>query len=137
VGRLSMASWQDKLKSKHTPYYLMAVLSLGICFATAVWPGNLPVTLAMMWIVNFFFGCGFSCLPNILHQHYSMKQLSTVLGLTLSAWAAAGLAGNQLALFVINRFDLSVLYAGLGVIYTIEFCILLVWVRNHSAKAAE
>jgi len=83
----------------------------------------------MMWIINFFFGCGFSCLPNILNQHYGIKQLATIHGLFLSAWAAAGLAGNQFALYVMNNYGLHVLYICLGVFYAAELAILLVWVR--------
>jgi OFA family oxalate/formate antiporter-like MFS transporter len=73
LGRLSMASLQDKLKHKHFPYYLMAAISLAVCFVAAISSDMLPQTLLMMWGVNFFFGCGFSCIPNILHQHYRNK----------------------------------------------------------------
>jgi len=136
VGRLSMASLQDRLKRKHIPYYIMAVCSLAVCLAAAWRAEALPVTLLMMWTVNFFFGCGFSCLPNILHQHYGIRQLSTVQGLALSAWAVAGLAGNQLALFIIDRFSLSALYAGLGALYAIEFLILFIWAKTNAAETA-
>jgi len=129
VGRLAMASLQDRLKRKHIPYFFMAVSSLVVCFVTATSASMMSLTLMMMWVVNFFFGCGFSCLPNILEQHYSMRQLSTVLGLTLSAWAVAGLVGNQLALFVITNFNLTTLYVCLGALFTVEFLIFVVWAR--------
>jgi len=86
--------------------------------------------------VQFFFGCGFSCMPNILHQHYGLNQLSTVQGLTLSAWAIAGLAGNQFAGLMINHFGHSTLYACLGVLYTIELVVLVVWVKIIARPAA-
>jgi len=136
AGRLSMASLQDRLKHKHIPYYIMAVSSLAACFLASLKAEMMTLTLMMMWTINFFFGCGFSCLPNILHQHYSIKQLSTVHGLTLSAWAAAGLAGNQLALFVIHNFNLTILYLGLGVIYAIEFLVLFIWVKTSFTKTS-
>jgi len=131
AGRLSMASLQDRLKHKHIPYYIMAVSSLTVCLIASLKAETLTFTLIMMWTVNFCFGCGFSCLPNILHQHYSIKQLSTVHGLSLSAWAAAGLVGNQLALFVVNNYNLATLYVSLGIIYAIEFFIVIIWVKNH------
>ena len=141
LGRLTMASLQDRLKSKHIPYYLMAVVSLIVCFTAWFKSGMLPVTLLMMWGVNFFFGCGFSCIPNILHQHYRIDQLSTVHGLTLSAWAVAGLAGNQFALYIMNNYDLNILYACLGVIYTVELIVLLIWTKiafkNKNNKTTE
>ena len=132
LGRLTMASLQDKLKRKHMPYYLMAVISLTVCFIAAFKSEVLPQTLLMMWVVNFFFGCGFSCLPNILHQHYSIDRLSTVHGLTLSAWAVAGLVGNQFALYITNNYSLNALYTCLGIIYTVEFIILLIWSKKSS-----
>jgi len=135
VGRLSMASWQDKLKHKHTPYYLMAIASLIVCFIAAFRSTMLPETLMMIWVVQFFFGCGFSCMPNILHQHYGLNQLSTVQGLTLSAWAVAGLAGNQFALYMINHYGHSALYACLGIMYTLVLAILVVWAKITAKPA--
>ena len=132
IGRLSMASLQDHLKNKHKPYYLMAIISLLVCFIAMVNSNTLKETLLMMWLVNFFFGCGFSCLPNILEQHYGINQLSTVQGITLSAWGVAGLVGNQLALYIINNYNLEALYTCLGIIYTLELIILLVWVKKTS-----
>ncbi|MDR0272235.1 MAG: OFA family MFS transporter [Clostridiales bacterium] len=127
LGRLCMASLQDKLAYKYIPYYLMAACSLVVCFITAFFPGAIAVTVIMIFIVQFFFGCGFSCLPNILHQNYGMKRLATVHGLMLSAWAAAGLFGNQLAAFIMRSYTLSTLYLILGTLFVIEMMILLVW----------
>lgn len=33
-----------------------------------------------------------------------MKNISAIHGITLSAWAIAGLTGNQLATFIVNHF---------------------------------
>ena len=129
LGRMSMASLQDQLQKKHIPYYFMAAASLSVCFVSAFFSAWLAVTLLMMWVINFFFGCGFSCLPNILNQHYGIKQLATIHGLFLSAWAVAGLTGNQFALYIINNYNLQTLYVCLGIFYTIEFAILLIWVK--------
>ena len=136
VGRMSMASLQDKLKSKHTPYFYMAILSLTVCLITSVFAKTLTVTLAMMWVVNFFFGCGFSCLPNILDQQYGLNQLATIQGLMLSAWAVAGLFGNQFASLIIDRYDyrLAPLYVYLGIFFTIELIVLLIWSNLRSVS---
>ena len=129
LGRLLMASLQDKLTRKYIPYYLMAVCSLAVC-AAAVWlSGALAFTVAMIFTVQFFFGCGFSCLPNILHQNYGMKQLATVHGLMLSAWAAAGLFGNQLAAFIMRFYNLRILYIILGLLFLTELIVLIIWTK--------
>jgi len=129
LGRLCMASLQDKLDYKYIPYYLMAAFSLVVCFIAVTLPTVLAVTVIMIFVVQFFFGCGFSCLPNILHQNYGMSQLATVHGLMLSAWAAAGLFGNQLAAFIIRSHSLGVLYLVLGTLFVIELVVLIVWAR--------
>ena len=129
LGRLFMASLQDKLNYKYIPYYLMAACSLGVCFIAVVLPGALAVTVAMIFVVQFFFGCGFSCLPNILHQQYGMSQLATVQGLMLSAWGVAGLFGNQLASYIMRAHSLSVLYLVLGLLFTVELAVLGIWAK--------
>ncbi|MCL2051241.1 MAG: MFS transporter [Lachnospiraceae bacterium] len=162
-GRLSLATWQDKLKEKHVPYYLMAGCSLFVSFALGIvyflyrvpkptehimtTPEGVPfsmnlsiaegewilpllvLTVIFIFVVQFFFGVGFGCLPNVLHQNYGISQLSTVHGLVLSAWGFAGLVGNQLSSFIIRNFDLNTLYMTLGGLYTLMLVFLLVWVR--------
>jgi OFA family oxalate/formate antiporter-like MFS transporter len=130
LGRLLTASWQDKLKQKHTPYYIMAVVSLACCFVASINSSLFITTFIMIFLVQFFFGCGFGCLPNVLHQNYGIYQLSTVQGLILSAWGIAGLCGNQFSSFIMNNFSLTTLYLLLGIIYTVELLILLVWVKT-------
>ena len=39
----------------------------------------------------------FAIMPSALHDRYGMNQVSRVHGAILSAWAFAGLTGNQLA----------------------------------------
>ena len=61
-----------------------------------------------------------STLPVLLEQHFGMKSVSTVHGLALSAWAFAGLSGNQLASFVVSHAtDAAHRYSALIPIITI------------------
>ena len=53
-------------------------------------------------MVNAGYGGGFSNVPNLLSDHYGMSNISAIHGLTLSAWAFAGLSGNQAATFIVN-----------------------------------
>jgi OFA family oxalate/formate antiporter-like MFS transporter len=129
LGRICMASLQDRMDYKYIPYYVMAACSLVVCFIAMTLPGMLAVTVIMIFVVQFFFGCGFSCLPNILHQNYGMSRLATVHGLMLSAWGIAGLFGNQLASFIMRAHSLSVLYAVLGSLFVIELAVLIIWAK--------
>jgi OFA family oxalate/formate antiporter-like MFS transporter len=129
LGRICMASMQDRMAYKYIPYYIMAACSVIVCFVSVMFPATLAVTIIMIFVVQFFFGCGFSCLPNILYQNYGMKRLATLQGLMLSAWAVAGLFGNQLASFIMRSFTLNILYAVLGALFLIEMIILIVWAK--------
>lgn len=134
AGRMAMASWQDKLSSKHIPYYCMAALSILACLVAVFFSGTLAFILAAIWTINFFFGCGFACLPGILQQHYGIKQLATVHGLTLSAWAVAGLVGNQVAAFVkfggvFETNYLAILFGVLGAMFVLMGGFLLWFVK--------
>lgn len=139
LGRICMASLQDKLHYKYIPYYVMAAASLFVCVVIYVFPVSVAITVITIFVVQFFFGCGFACLPNILYQNYGMRQLATVQGLMLSAWAIAGLFGNQLAAFVLAHWDLRTLYFVLGSLYAVELVILIYWawfVLNKNGKPA-
>ena len=133
LGRILMASWQDKLNYKHIPYYLMAVGSLLVCLLAFGIP-TLITILIMIFVVQFMFGCGFSCIPNILHQNYGMKQLATVHGLMLSAWAIAGLVGNQFSSFIMLNYNLVTLYFSLAVLYAVQLILFLYWTKNVLRK---
>ena len=54
--------------------------------------------------VNAGYGGGFSNIPTLLADHYGMSNISAIHGITLSAWAFAGLTGNQLATWIVNNF---------------------------------
>ena len=67
-----------------------------------------------------------STLPVLLEQHFGMKSVSTVHGLALSAWAFAGLSGNQLASFVVSHAtDAAHRYSALIPIITVPYAVAL------------
>ena len=67
-----------------------------------------------------------STLPVLLEQHFGMKSVSTVHGLALSAWAFAGLSGNQLASFVVSHAtDAAHRYSALIPIITVLYAVAL------------
>ena len=47
-------------------------------------------------------------MPTLLSDHYGMGNISAIHGLTLSAWAFAGLTGNQMATWIVNTFGTPV-----------------------------
>lgn len=95
-------------------------------FAAAI-SGIIGLVLAMLFLVNAGYGGGFSTLPVLLDQHFGTKTVSTTHGLTLSAWAFAGLSGNQLASFVVAHApDQAHRYAALIPVITGLFVVALI-----------
>lgn len=112
-GRLGFSALGDKLKSRNTIYKVIFILS--IIFTVVViatggiknGAGNVLLTalvIILIMVVNAGYGGGFSNVPTLLSDHYGMSNISAIHGITLSAWGFAGLTGNQLATWIVNRF---------------------------------
>ena len=112
-GRLGFSAWADKMKDRNTVFKMIFVLSIlftGIVVVTGGIKngnGNMLLTvlvLALIFIVNAGYGGGFSNVPTLLSDHYGMSNISAIHGITLSAWAFAGLTGNQMANWIVEHF---------------------------------
>lgn len=111
-GRLGFSAWADHMKDRNTIYKLIFVLF--IVFTGAVMltggikngEGNMlliVLVLALIFMVNAGYGGGFSNVPTLLSDHYGMGSISAIHGITLSAWAFAGLTGNQIATLIVSK----------------------------------
>ncbi|MCM1174629.1 MAG: MFS transporter [Blautia sp.] len=116
-GRLGFSAWADTMKDRNTIYKLIFVLS--IVFTAIVMltsgikngEGNallIILVLGLIFVVNAGYGGGFSNVPTLLSDHYGMGNISAIHGITLSAWAFAGLTGNQMATWIVNHFGESI-----------------------------
>ncbi len=110
-GRLGFSAWADSMKDRNTIYKLIFILSIvftGLVIVTGGIKngyGNMALavlTLALVYVVNAGYGGGFSNVPTLLSDHYGMSAISAIHGITLSAWAFAGLTGNQMANYIVN-----------------------------------
>ncbi len=111
-GRLGFSAWADKMKNRNTIYkiiFLLSIAATGIVILTKgiTDQGNstllVVLVLALLFIVNAGYGGGFSNVPTLLSDHYGMGNISAIHGLVLSAWAFAGLTGNQVASLIVNK----------------------------------
>ena len=111
-GRLGFSSWADTMKDRNTIYKMIFILSIvftGLVMITGGirnGEGNgllIFLVLALIFIVNAGYGGGFSNVPTLLSDHYGMGSISAIHGITLSAWAFAGLTGNQVATYIVNH----------------------------------
>ena len=106
-GRLFFSAWADKLKDRNSIYKLIFILSIvftGIIILTnGITNGITPLVIILLCVINAGYGGGFSNLPTLLSDRFGMNSISTVHGLALSAWAFAGLTGNQLSAFIVAK----------------------------------
>ena len=116
-GRLGLSALADKMKDRNTMYkiiFIMSIVATGLVIVTggiANGNGNIVLTalvLILIMIVNAGYGGGFSNVPTLLSDHYGMGSISAIHGITLSAWAFAGLTGNQLAAWIVKTFGQEV-----------------------------
>ncbi len=112
-GRLGFSAWADTMKDRNTIYKLIFILSIVFTGAVILTKGIangagntllVVLVLGLIFIVNAGYGGGFSNVPTLLSDHYGMGNISAIHGLTLSAWAFAGLTGNQMATWIVNNF---------------------------------
>lgn len=99
-GRFLFAWWSDRLARRIDILLFILSISAGVV-ATSFWPPAIGLALL---VVNACYGAGFSVIPAILADRYGMTNVSKIHGAVLSAWGFAGLAGNQAAMFVKERF---------------------------------
>lgn len=106
-GRLGFSAWADFFKDRNTIYKIIFILSIILTGATVltsgIESGIVVLCIALLIMVNAGYGGGFSNVPTLLSDHFGMKSISAVHGMCLSAWAMAGLTGNQLATFIVNH----------------------------------
>ena len=151
-GRLGFSAWADKMKDRNTVYKMIFALSivstLIVLFTKGIanGAGNIALiifVLALIFIVNAGYGGGFSNVPTLLSDHYGMGNISAIHGITLSAWAFAGLTGNQMASYIVNHVGEFVEVSGVKanpqgyqtvlivttILYAVAMCLSLFLVR--------
>jgi OFA family oxalate/formate antiporter-like MFS transporter len=124
-GRLGFATASDFVKDRIIMYRIVFVLSIigVICgIVLGVKAGIVAVLMALLCVISANYGAGFSCLPVLLSDRFSMTFISRIHGLCLSAWGIAGLTGNLMASFIHDTVGnyTTVLYFLIG-LYALAF----------------
>ena len=135
-----VAGWaQDFMKQKHTPYILMTLMAIVMCTIAVLFPAPLGISFALVIVLQFTLGVGFATNPEILHQNWGMKFLSTVQGMMLTAWAAAALVGPQITNFVLEYTELGLqgLFSIMLGMFILQMGVLLLWIKLTKADRAE
>jgi OFA family oxalate/formate antiporter-like MFS transporter len=129
AGRFCYSTASDFLKNKTWIYIIIFASSALSVLTASVLPLIVPL---MLCVINAGYGGGFSTLPTLLQSKFGMEKISTIHGLTLSAWAFAGLTGNQISNLIINilGWTYNSLFMILFVLYILAFYITYRILKN-------
>lgn len=145
-GRLGYSAMGDHLKNRNTIYKIILISEIVIT-VIALTTGAIQkdantflviIAIALMFIVNAGYGGGFSNLPTLLSDVYGMGKISSIHGIALSAWAFAGLTGNQVADIIVNATgDYSNILIFTVILYAIATVIDFTLVRTNRKETLE
>ena len=107
AGRLGYSAIGDHMKDRNTIYKIILASEL-VLTAIGLLTGAISnhivwVCMILLITVNLGYGGGFSNLPTLLSDVYGMGKISSIHGIALSAWAMAGLTGNQIAGMIVEN----------------------------------
>lgn len=145
LGRIGYSTLSDKLKQRSTIYKIIfisciAISCLAICTnalsGTNVILGAIVITYLL--VINAGYGGGFSTLPALLSERFGMKKISQIHGLALSAWAIAGLTGNNTSEIILNSTgNYSVVLSVATVLYLVALLVCVLIVKKKRGSAVE
>lgn len=138
-GRLGYSAVADHMKDRNTIYKIIlasqiaiSAIALILAFTTGLDNSLLSVivVLALVFVVNAGYGGGFSNLPTLLSDHFGMKSISTLHGVALSAWAFAGLTGNQMAALITGATgDIKYVFLATLALYVVAIVVNLILIK--------
>lgn len=139
LGRIGYSTISDKLKERNTIYKIIFITSITITalafalLAIKMGPCNWfigGIVILLLVIVNAGYGGGFSTLPALLSERYGMEKISKIHGLALSAWAFAGITGNNMSEIILkvsgNNYNFILLATLLFYCVALAICISFV-----------
>lgn len=144
AGRLGYSSLGDRFKDRNTVYKIILISEIVITL-TALFTGaiskeagtvGMVISVALLFVVNAGYGGGFSNLPTLLSDVYGMGKISSIHGIALSAWAFAGLTGNQAAQFILdktgNNYQNILIFT--GALYLVAIAVDFLLIRGKAEK---
>lgn len=140
LGRIGYSTISDKCKQRNTIYKIIFISSIivsivmfNFCFNSMTTLIFGILTIIYLLVVNAGYGGGFSTLPALLSERFGMTKISQIHGLALSAWAIAGLTGNNTSEIILNTAgNYQVVFAVATGLYitALLICIFLVRSKN-------
>lgn len=142
LGRIGYSTLSDKLKERNTVYFIIFASCIAIS-AFMVSFGHIEsivgvFTIIFLLIINAGYGGGFSTLPALLSERFGMKKISQIHGLALSAWAVAGLTGNNTSEIILSSTGdyTNVIWVG-SALYMVALAICVLMVGKSKGRQVE
>ena len=139
LGRIGYSTISDKLKERNTIYKIIFLTSIIVTtiglLTSSITSGIGIITIILLIVINAGYGGGFSTLPALLSERYGMDKISKIHGLALSAWAIAGLTGNNMSEIILKISNNNYNYILLStlIFYIIAMAICMFIVKNKKA----
>ena len=145
AGRIGYSTISDKMKDRNTVYKIIFA-SCAIITLIAILPFSITngpkslilglIVILLLSIVNLGYGGGFSTLPALLSQRFGMDKISKIHGLSLSAWAVAGLTGNNMSEVILKMSNGTYEYILITtlILYIVGYIISLKFVQNKNTQ---
>ena len=135
AGRLAFSAVSDHLHRRIRIYVAIFVMAISGC--VLILSGVQVLVAAGVMAIVAAYGAGFSCLPSNLSDIYGLKDESKIHGMMLTAWAVAGLTGNQMSSFIIEHYNYPTLFTVLIAFYIVALLIWLLRLRQNKTQAQE
>ncbi len=144
LGRIGYSTISDKMKERNTVYKIIFISCIAIS-AVAFFSGAImnssgvwifgAIAIALLVIVNLGYGGGFSTLPALLSERFGMEQISKIHGLALSAWAVAGITGNNMSAIILgaSKDNYNLILIATTVLYAAALAVCLFMVGKKKA----
>jgi OFA family oxalate/formate antiporter-like MFS transporter len=134
LGRIGYSTISDRLKERNTIYKIIFATSILVTvvglLTSSITSGIGVIVILLLVIVNAGYGGGFSTLPALLSERYGMDKISKIHGLTLSAWAIAGLTGNNMSEIILklsnNNYNYILISTLVFYVLAMVICYLMV-----------
>lgn len=136
IGRFVYSTWSDKLCDRSIVYltiFFTSAFSMMLLWNWLVFDFIFLISILIilsLLICNAGYGGGFSTLPSLLSDKFGMKNVSIIHGFALSAWAWAGLCGNQLGNYLISNYGYMYLFATLSLLYITGYLITMKMIKE-------
>lgn len=139
LGRIGYSTISDKMKDRATVYKCIYISCILICFFTILLSNSPSIygimMIALLMIINCGYGGGFSTLPALLESRFGMENISKIHGIALSAWAIAGLTGNNTSEIILkNQGSYNTVIIVAAILYTMAFIICITTVKEKTNK---